>query len=462
MAEGTSDEVEGTAARTEAEIEPRQRAEDVAEVAVPDGCVRRRGGRRLVPRGSARQQGAGELKPRVHIAGGKEAMMAHLDEAFWQDVQDEAAKKLLGLESDLGVAACAESDAARIESDEAMIADADAMGVLTEVAKDLVLVAEGRFAVDDPSNAMEPVEETAEAVGVSEGSGGPIETELSVAVSTEESIEQLSPKERSERTDGKEVMERSGDPSLHVDGQAASGDDAVEMRVKAQVASPGVEHGGDTELGAEPSRIARKVLEGSGRAGEERVEDEVSIDESESAELPGQREDDVESVGGEHTRHALLDPASLSDGLALGTVPVSTGVVGERLDVTAGGADVLVPSELGGPAPSDVAQDGLLLGRESVSAREGVAVSADDVRDLQRWPVERAHARRGTRGNVHGALAESLFRASSAEDVNGTLDARDVLGRDACVAERGGDGGMSEEHLNDADIGAELEQVRGK
>ena len=67
------------------------------------------------------------------------------------------------------------------------------------------------------------------------------------------------------------------------------------------------------------------------------------------------------------------------------------------------GADVDVPPELGRPATSDVAQDGLLLRGEGVGAREGVAVSADDVRDLERRPLRRTHARRGTR--VHGHRA---------------------------------------------------------
>ena len=101
--------------------------------------------------------------------------MSNLDEALGQDVEHEASEKLVDLEGDASVAAGPEGDIAAVEGDEAMIAEADAMGVLTEIAEDLGVVAEGRLAVDDPTELLEPVAELAEALAVLERRGGPVE-----------------------------------------------------------------------------------------------------------------------------------------------------------------------------------------------------------------------------------------------------------------------------------------------
>jgi len=60
----------------------------------------------------------------------------------------------------------------------------------------------------------------------------------------------------------------------------------------------------------------------------------------------------------------------------------------------------------------------------------------------------------------HRALAECLLGLRCAQQVDGTLDLGDVRGRDAGVAESRVDRGVPEEHLNDADVGAQLEEVR--
>ena len=106
-------------------------------------------------------------------------MMADLDEAAGQDVQEEAAEKLFGGKSDLLLAAGAEGDEVGIEGDEALIGETDAMGVAAEIAKDLIAVAERRLAVDHPAHVGELVEERIEAVGVGERGGGSDETKLS-------------------------------------------------------------------------------------------------------------------------------------------------------------------------------------------------------------------------------------------------------------------------------------------
>src|SRR6188472_1514186 len=119
---------------------------------------------------------------------------------------------------------------------------------------------------------MELVEEAPEARAVGIGGRGPVEAEFSVVVGAPEGVEELSAEQLSERAHGKEVVHRGGDPALRVERQAASGDDAVDVGVEAQVARPGVQDRGDAELGAEALRIAAKLQQRSGGAGEEQVE----------------------------------------------------------------------------------------------------------------------------------------------------------------------------------------------
>ena len=206
-----------------AEIDAVQCEQEIAEVA---WSARDRGG--VGGRGGGGREpsaGVGELG--VDVAGGEQAMMSNLDEALGQDVEHEASEKLVDLEGDASVAAGPEGDIAAVEGDEAMIAEADAMGVLTEIAEDLGVVAEGRLAVDDPTELLEPVAELAEALAVLERRGGSVEAELSIVVGASEGVEDLSAEQLPEGADGKEVVDGGGDPALRIGRQAAAGDDAM-------------------------------------------------------------------------------------------------------------------------------------------------------------------------------------------------------------------------------------------
>src|SRR5262249_2775140 len=84
---------------------------------------------------------------------------------------------------------------------------------------------------------------------LAKGAAGP--SKRSCPCSWAQGVEQLSPEQLAQDAHGKEVVDRGGDPALAVERQTAPGDDAMDMGVKAQLASPGVQNGGDAELGAE-------------------------------------------------------------------------------------------------------------------------------------------------------------------------------------------------------------------
>jgi hypothetical protein len=168
--------------------------------------------------------------------------------------------------------------------------------------------------------------------------------------------------------------------------------------VEAQVAGPGVEDGRDAELSAEPFRVGGKRGERVGGGAEDEVEQQPAVGLDEGPEEAGEREDDMVVAGGEDANETRGEPTRLSGGLALGTGPVSTGVVG-RPGEAALVADVEVASEGGGPAGDDVVHGAQLKAVEGEALPGLFAVSSQDVRDLE--PLLRSV------GRVHGGYRMS-------------------------------------------------------
>ena len=78
--------------------------------------------------------------------------------------------------------------------------------------------------------------------------------------------------------------------------------------MERELARPGVQHGSDAELGADPRRVAAELEQGRACGVEEQIVDELRISACERSELGGQREDDVEVVDRQDARLAALDP----------------------------------------------------------------------------------------------------------------------------------------------------------
>ena len=187
--EGEADDGHRVAARAAAEVDAGQCEQELAEVPGSVRGLRGSGGRGRRGVGLEESACGGELGG--DVAGCEQAMMADLDEASGQDVQDEASEKLGGGERDRLASAGAEGDGLIVERDEALVGEADAMGVAAEVTKDLVAVAEGGFAVDDPALLFELVEGGVEARCVGEGSGRTDEAEQASSVGGAQAVDAL-------------------------------------------------------------------------------------------------------------------------------------------------------------------------------------------------------------------------------------------------------------------------------
>src|ERR1044071_8022310 len=82
------------------------------------------------------QTAPGLCELRMDVTTGKQAVVAKLDEAVWQNVQEEATDELCRSHSGLLAVLSAEADAALIERNEPVVRDAHAVGVLAEIFED--------------------------------------------------------------------------------------------------------------------------------------------------------------------------------------------------------------------------------------------------------------------------------------------------------------------------------------
>jgi hypothetical protein len=117
--------------------------------------------------------------------------------------------------------------------------------------------------------------------------------------------------------------------------------------MKLELARPGVQDRGDTELGPESFRIAPEREDRLGGGPQEQCKDPTAM--RERSQRGGECEDDVEVVDVEDARHALRDPPGLGEALALRTVPVAARVIRRSLEAALR-AHVEVAAQGGRPA----------------------------------------------------------------------------------------------------------------
>jgi hypothetical protein len=157
----------------------------------------------------------------------------------------------------------------------------------------------------------------------------------------------------------------------------------------------------------------------------------------------------MEVVRGDDALPTLRDPSSLWEPLALGAVAVPAGVVGD-LEVTALGTEIGVTAEDIGPAACDRRHDLSLLGRQPMALSNGLAVFAEDVRNLE--PAS-------TRGSlvlerpaaVHRGLPED-HRFLGPEVIDGELRSGEVLRAQVCIELSRADRSVPQKHLNGPNI----------
>ena len=135
----------------------------------------------------------------VNIAAREQAVVTNLDEAVGEYVEKEAANKLLGRDGDALAVLGAKANAARVERDDAVVGDADSMGVLAEVLEDLLGAGERSLRVGDPVLAKERVLQPVELRSVGQDCASSAEIEFATLVRMGQCVENL-PRKSGEST----------------------------------------------------------------------------------------------------------------------------------------------------------------------------------------------------------------------------------------------------------------------
>lgn len=184
-----------------------------------------------------------ELGP--DVGGSEQSAVTDLHEVRRQHVQQEAPDEFDGIERAGPAMLGAKADLATVEGDETLIREADPMGVTPEVFEDLVGSAEGLLGVHDPFLAVEAVFQFGK---LRPGGAATLEAQALHIGEQTEPIEDLSPKHLRHRPDREEKSAPSVDPMAIV-VEAASRDDAVNVRMKAKIAGPRMQDCGHPDLG---------------------------------------------------------------------------------------------------------------------------------------------------------------------------------------------------------------------
>ena len=262
----------------------------------------------------------GEFPVAVSIT--EQAIMADAGESERQDMQQEAADELIGVQAHgllaiaVGVIAPAKAHVLSVEINQAVVGDGNLVRVAPEVGQHLSGAGERWFGIDHPVVGAKCGFETGECVG--------LPLQFAVSVGCREQFEVFAAEYHGQGSGGEQKAISSGQPAFAVGAECAPGDNRVDMDVLIEILSPGVQHHGDTDFAADPARIATELEQGLRGGFEQQAVDESGVALGNRIEVMRQCENEMPVADVEESAALLLDPADLFESLALGAVAVST------------------------------------------------------------------------------------------------------------------------------------------
>jgi hypothetical protein len=130
---------------------------------------------------------------------GQEAEVPQPVEPVWRDVEHQPPQELHRLKRQgaqamaMGIVFVAEGHLARLEGDEPVVRDGDAMGVVGEVLENVLGVLHGLFCVDHPLLVAQGGKESLPGCGRSEFPTAPQQGELALAIEMRQACEVEAP-----------------------------------------------------------------------------------------------------------------------------------------------------------------------------------------------------------------------------------------------------------------------------
>ena len=189
--------------------------------------------------GFGARQGAHAFEVLGAIPAGEETVVPDAVEAVGQDVQQEPSDELVrGETHDAAAAAAAiifigERHLIVVDGDDPRIGDRGAMGVAGELGQHALGSAERRLGVDDEGALAQRAHALGEGAGVGERGEFAEEAELAAAKDCRQPVQEEPAECLRQNADGEQEVGFAGDPSLAVEGDAAAGDETMDMRIYA-------------------------------------------------------------------------------------------------------------------------------------------------------------------------------------------------------------------------------------
>ena len=154
-------------------------------------------------------------------------------------MEKKAADELTGVErhhfdhAALAIVLPGEADFAVGEREEPAIGDGDAMGIAAEIGERLARAAERRLGVDHPIDAAQFGETCVEDAGVGEAGEVTGEAQPAGFEGVLQVAQEQPPEQPGKDADGQKEAGSAGDPVHAIERRAATGHDAMDMRVMA-------------------------------------------------------------------------------------------------------------------------------------------------------------------------------------------------------------------------------------
>lgn len=192
----------------------------------------------------------------------QESEMADLDEAGWQEGKPEPADELDRVERPelwwvpVGRVSPAQGHWAILPLDQAAVGDGPPVRIASQILEDLLGTGQGRLGIDHPVQSLELSEESIEGSRLLASREHAAKPELVSAIGAAEQRQELAPKQLGEDFAGpQESRTARADPTGVIRGDAAGGNEAVQMRMRTQLLIPGVQHRQESDLGSDSARI---------------------------------------------------------------------------------------------------------------------------------------------------------------------------------------------------------------
>ena len=292
-------------------------------------CVRcARIGRRRCGHGKQRTHPAEVV--RACIAGEK-PIMADAVQPLWQDMDQEAADELVGIERHGLVAAGTfdpvvldlESDAAIVDRKQAPVRDGDAVSVARQISEHRLGTGEGAFGIDEPLGLFERYQEGGERFCAGEMGVFAEEGELACLMRSGQLLDHQAPEQFGEHAHRQEEAWPARDPPFAVERDAAAGNDHMHMWVVGHRRAPCMKHRGYGDACAQMLRVGGDLEQRFRGRLEQEIVDHRLVLIGDLGDGRRQSEHHMEIRHVEQLRLPRFHPVPRGRTLAFGAMPVA-------------------------------------------------------------------------------------------------------------------------------------------